>query len=257
MIEERTVAYLDLLGFKRFVNLTSADDPILEERIGIIEKILTTFRQDAKRTSNLGTEIKIFSDNICISERYIERDKSVADNIFYLCHLLMLNQFQLVMSGHLIRGGIAIGYYYSSDITILGKALQDAHQTESEISVTPRIVAHVSFWEALAKIERLHGEQSVETIRTMFLKDVDGNYFIDYLESWQDLDASMEEVFIDHKNVIMDKIKAHLGDSKVLGKLRWIANYHNRKVSENFESQKKDYKILISSCSKTAKRQQI
>lgn len=129
MIEKRIVAYIDLLGITNLINpLLSRNAAKAEKEIISIETILRTFIQDTNRTRDLGTEIKMFSDNVCISEQYNSSDKFAADNIFSLCFNIMVNQYDLFIKGYPLRGGIAIGYYYSSDITILGDALTNAYQ---------------------------------------------------------------------------------------------------------------------------------
>jgi hypothetical protein len=247
MIEKRIVAYIDLLGITKRINpLMSQDAFKAEKEIISIETLLRTFKQDVDRTRNLGTEIKMFSDNVCLSEQYDPSDGFAADNIFSLCFNIMVNQYDLFIEGYPMRGGIAVGHYYSSDITILGDALTDAYRVESQDAIVPRVVAHRTFWKAYSEIKSALGEQKVNPIKEMFLKDVDGRYFIDYLDCWVDLECSKEEFFIGHKDAIIQRVKENIGDKMVLKKLRWVADYHNRKVSDLFDKDKADYGIKTS-----------
>jgi hypothetical protein len=107
-------------------------------------------------------------------------------------------------------------------------------------------VAHGTFWKAYKEINSLFGKQKVSPLKEMFLKDADGRYFIDYLDCWVDLKSSKEEFFIEHKDAIIQRVKENIGDKKVLKKLRWVANYHNRKVSDLFDKDKATYGIKIS-----------
>ena len=246
MIEKRIVAYIDLLGITKRINPLMAQNVVkAQKEIISIETLLRGLKQDVDRTRDLGAEVKMFSDNVCLSEQYDPSDRFAADNIFSLCFNIRLNQYDLFIKGYLLRGGVAVGYYYSSDITILGDALTNASLVE-EKAIVPRVVAHRTFWKAYNEIKSLFGEQKVSPIKEMFLKDADGRYFIDYLDCWVDLECSKKEFFIEHKDAIIQRVKENIGDKKVLKKLRWVADYHNRKVSDLFDKDKATYGIKTS-----------
>ena len=80
----------------------------------------------------------------------------------------------------------------------------------------------------------------------MFLRDGDGKYFIDYLNCWGDLKCSKEEFFIEHKDALIQRVKECRGDMEDLEKLRWVADYHNRKIFDLFGKDKAAYRIKTS-----------
>ena len=248
MIENRLVLYLDILGVKKLSEpFVSGDFVEAEKKVVEIENILKTFLEDTKRTEDLGTQIKIFTDNIVISEQCDLADRLSCDNIHDLFLKVMITQFDLATQGIFLRGGISIGSYYYSDITLLGNALMQSYKIESGIAKTARIVAGESFWENLEQLKKACGETKVLDISTLFLKDGDEFFFLDYLGFVSKvLDATADEILSNHKEGVIKSICESADDIRTLSNLRWVAIYHNLKVNELLKNEKSRYRIETS-----------
>jgi hypothetical protein len=54
-----------------------------------------------------------------------------------------------------------------------------------------------------------------------------------YLEGY---DAFLDELLEQHKLAIMDAVNRNAGDSGVIEKYKWVADYHNAKFNEFFQA---------------------
>lgn len=57
----------------------------------------------------------------------------------------------LLNMGLLVRGGIAVGKAYCTDVNIFGSAYLDAYEAKQKTAITPRILRHKSAEEELKR----------------------------------------------------------------------------------------------------------
>lgn len=214
------IAFLDILGGKKLIN-DNADESLnlvytsYMEAIGEYEK---------RANPNLSLpKIKIFSDNISIS--FCIDDN--CDNTFecILSVVLFCNALtaRFWSKGLLVRGGITIGYCFSDDFMVWGKALVRAYEIENTIAIYPRIVI-----DPLS--EELFDFLSKPKYKKMICRDFDGLYFIDplYSQKFSEILPFLEKLMQDNKKRIEDLDDQNLKERQ---KFNWLQNYYNNKYN--------------------------
>src|ERR1017187_2048542 len=100
--EERLVAFVDILGFSALVASLGAK-PELHGRLHYALTFIKSYRESSRtpNTAHTSLEISVFSDSIAITAEPLDTFA-----VLWACGWL---QAQLLCSGILTRGGIAIG----------------------------------------------------------------------------------------------------------------------------------------------------
>jgi len=229
---ERLVAFIDILGFKRMVE--SEKDKAI--------KIIESLRRDIGEVLSIIKEgdytdysIKLFSDCMCISCP----DK--LENIYYIIYQLMHLQFFLAVNGIFLRGGLSHGLHFENDIMIFSKGLINAYELEKK-AIYPRIIVdHVI-------VDIIHNdmpENLKESTLPFLRKSPDSLVFIDYLQAIEDIAVDDDDFFQEHKKAILQQINTNMNDSTVLDKYRWLSEYHNTMVMENYDPDDYEKEIYI------------
>ena len=128
---------------------------------------------------------------------------------------------QFWANGLLIRGGITLGYCFSDDFMVWGKALVRAYEIESTIAIYPRIVIDPfadDIFDFLTKSKH----------KKLICRDFDGLYFIDifYMQQHHEFLPFLENLIHDNEKRI-DKLDDK--NLKERQKLRWLQNYYYEK----------------------------
>ncbi|WP_276353736.1 hypothetical protein [Cohnella caldifontis] len=225
------VGFFDILGFRELTQMAERD---FNQALGIIRDIEGLFQNIRSEYSELiesGLDIKMFSDNVCLSFPYDSSDSNLSANLYSLIEILADIQINMVFRGFPIRGGIALGMHYASENIIFSTGLVRAYETESKIAIVPRIVCHPTLTDVLSQHTRKNSNDEDVLLIEYLDRDVDNFHFINYLvrqaESydWEDEFFGMLE---QHKEVITKNAREHQGNIKVLSKYYWLAEYHNR-----------------------------
>jgi len=215
------VSYVDILGFKDIIQA----DPAGKEFLPLIENAVKRGLHYAKLVKELGGELeyRIFSDNVC----FWIPVKHGAVSFMALLATLAGFQFNLVSNGLLCRGGISMGFHYSSEYTIYGPAIVKAVELE-HIASYPRI---------LIDSEILQDENIITAPFFSFqLAAVeDEHVFINYL--WmlfyveEDLFSTKREAGISnlrsHRDTVLKGLEKYKDSPKILQKYKWLKDYHN------------------------------
>ena len=143
-IQKHFVAYVDILGFKKYVkeNLPTPEKPL---------ELLQQFIDKAKMfnvSNNLN--ITAFSDNIVISMLAEEPIPQLSYDLEYWNFINYMNTVQSYMITGIgilpIRGGITFGdLYHNKSEVLFGEALVDAYNLENSHAFYPRIVVNPKF----------------------------------------------------------------------------------------------------------------
>lgn len=163
---EKIVAFIDILGFKYFVN-----DESKCEDIGAILKLPYFIRQDgmAKMMKIKGVMMTSISDSLVFSIGLKER--GAMNKIVKLLSVFtqtLLSQYSL-----LLRGGIAVGKLYHDSDVVYGPGLVRAYELENKIAVYPRMVMAISDFErSILSCSNFFQE----TLREIFV--VDNDFFL-------------------------------------------------------------------------------
>ncbi len=145
--QKKLILFLDLLGFKSFINeKTQLDDNYvmhIQSIINLIETIRDDFCLDAsinpnqRLRSNLFSNSRItqFSDSIIMSSFYLVEDhlkETLVDIVAMQCNA--------IYSGFLFRGALTYGDILHTDKYLFGPGFIDAYEMERDKAVYPRII---------------------------------------------------------------------------------------------------------------------
>lgn len=179
--EERIIAFIDILGFKNFVN-----DESKCEDVGAILKIPYMLRQDeiTKIFKIKGVMMSSISDSLVFSIRLKERGAMNKINklLSAFTHALLF-QYSL-----LLRGGITVGKIYHDNDIVFGPGLVKAYELECKMAIYPRIIMDVlDFERSILSCTQI----SQTMLRKDFVPDNDGFLVFD---SFRYLDKETLEV---------------------------------------------------------------
>lgn len=218
---EKLVAFVDILGFQRMI---SQDPPQAVATINIIDGHLQHVLDVLEREYEKVFSVKLFSDCMCVScEHSIE-------NLFFIIFELAFIQYYLFREGILLRGALSCGPHFENNRMIFSQGLVSAYQLEG-IAIYPRIVLDKKLVDVVLNDKNYYiPVYAGECTKDFVIQSPDGHYFIDYLHIMhQDSFDRVEELEL-HKKSIEKAVKLDSLDSKIMDKIRWLAEYHNSKV---------------------------
>lgn len=213
--KEYIVAFIDILGSSQRIKENS------QQSLNIVHEVYNnTLRScdnlyDNENITNLKPIVKIYSDNIVIAVPTEPKGASSAfASIAIFCGLI---QHEFLQHKYLVRGGIAIGDFFSDETMIWGNALLEAYYIESNISIYPRIVIHPN---TVAKL-RLSTNQAIQKWTK---QDTDGLFFIDYMQE-RFFKSRFDEILIyriqECEQILLDAVN----DIKSVQKVLWHNTY--------------------------------
>lgn len=142
--DDYAVAYLDILGFKEFVNLATTDASKRRKLGSLIEEVVPK-QISVEGVSEFPADLEIQSNNY--SDSFIV---SAPINCYSKFPALVAVSVKAIQIAHallgmrvLVRGGIAVGKVWRTSQNIVGTGYQDAVAVEERAS-NPQIVLHKS-----------------------------------------------------------------------------------------------------------------
>ena len=169
---DRTVCYIDLLGFSNAVILKSKSGVEIQELAALLLEVeeLVVGYQNASLT------FQTLSDSIFISAK-----NDSIHNITTLIHCCQdLYRFFLIR-GFLVRGGVSSGQCMLSQRIVLGEPVVRAVKLESQVAEFPRIVL------GRRTVDVLHGGGVSDFVKKNVVRSDDGPYWIDPFVNFLDL----------------------------------------------------------------------
>jgi hypothetical protein len=229
-------AYIDILGFS---------EKIEKNDLGFFSLYLNTLKNELQHIENehdlsgkegyKSFELKIFTDNFVFGHPWFDiYGESELGNIFeVLSHI----QFTFIKSNIFVRGAISISDLYMDENIVLGPAIIESYNLESEKSIYPRIILSEGVVEIVKKHMNYYADHSSSPQNREYLIDIDGYYFVNYLFILFYKNTYPEhfifEELINHKEPIISNLDLHRNNFKLFDKYSWSANYHNY-FCENF-----------------------
>jgi hypothetical protein len=128
---EKYVGFIDMLGFRNFVQSADAS----AEKREALAKVIGIFRTTIGAHETFGTRVTQFSDSLVVSS---DRSEPGLYAVLSGCTWLALN---LVQYAVLIRGGIAIGGITHEADVLFGMGINRAHAFDKS-GLPPRIASH-------------------------------------------------------------------------------------------------------------------
>jgi hypothetical protein len=155
------VAWVDLLGFREQICKASTPEEF-QAAFRRLRDVQEEFDKDtasddpnqAELNANSGIKVIALSDGLVItlevsSDCLDAEISSFYDRMLSFLESLRLAQARCASVGNLVRGGIAVGYFWFQEDILLSPALVQAYYMESKIAKNPVIVLHRKFADEL------------------------------------------------------------------------------------------------------------
>lgn len=243
--ETAVVGVLDILGYKEVVkahiedfdlilgveNLLKAGAGLLSKKIPMStpeyqdyrDKIIDLYRARVVFDSVIFT---LLLSKITPDHRFEDND-NIANYLWtYFKAISMFCPFFIGKTGHVLRGGISIGPHYENEegnnLFIFSQAFVDAVELEKNYANYPRILIDSKLTEYLKSI-------SFPYMDEFFYEDGDKRICFD-LYSFFKFEERDKKILNHIKEGITLNIKANIQNNKVIDKLKYFVEYHNKKM---------------------------
>ena len=244
--ERCVVTFIDILGYRNLLNKMHA-----EALVKIVNALRGFTAGDAndeeppRRMKDHRLYTQSFSESVSdaiVRVRTVDTQSQDGPFVHELIDLMHAT-IECVSRGILIRGGMTIGPVHvglDGKGPIFGNGMVRAYKIEEEEAVYPRIMIDDEALEtyltdpALWNDGEQDGYEAALAMRFIGVAE-DGSHFVDYLRAAGpgEFDAGVAghfEFLLRHKKLIVDNLSN--ADAKARRKLVWLANYHNRYVSD-------------------------
>ena len=246
-MEERIIAFLDVLGFSNDVKSSSET-----EHLNRIEQILDKASEantlgHIKKTDN-GYEIlsttTAISDSVIISLPIypnILSGTALSDNKYFAyCHAFdsvfyTISNFisYFLEEGYLVRGGVSCGLV-KHDKNIFGAPYIEAVEAEKNFAIMPRVVVCNNLLQNLPKSEL----EKFGPLSSM-LRDNDGVFYINWLANFFRINFRSLDLGV-IRNPIISGLDKYKHDQKTFAKWCWMANHFNTHIPQYLKAYHKD-----------------
>jgi hypothetical protein len=231
-LRESIVAFIDILGFSNIA--TSCQS--MEDSQRLLDKIAAAIDDsrsfvrlpiphgDSAQGHRWAT--KFFSDNLAFGYPF---DESVdrATTAWFIIRSAQRYQLKMTLNGFFVRGALTSGPVCLTDEIIFGSALIDCYLLESKASIVPRIVLSEPLQQLVMDSYRASAAGRLDpSAEQAICRDVDGWWFVNYLDAAQDSRGIQWELIEQHKASILESL-SHTTRHDVLPKYGWACRYHN------------------------------
>lgn len=224
--DEKIVAYLDILGFRRFVLQSRAEAEVAIRWLDdAVKHVLECLPLEGGPD---WFSVKLFSDCFCISCDEKHLDLMLSEVSFL--------QYYLATSGIFIRGGLSTGAHFENERIIFSEGLVRAYELQS-LDPYPRVLIDPAL---VNRIQSARSDGGENELLPFVMKGQDGAFFLDYLNYVRVTDAYtgwLDENLEAHKKAVVEQVALNCGRPEVIAKYGWVADYHNLKFSEFYTSE--------------------
>ena len=235
--EDRIVAFIDILGFRSFVNETvdkeSNVNLVKLKKLG--ESLILIKEEFKKANENIlypaGVTITYFSDSIVIS---ILPTSVVTETLLEVLETLKRVQIKLINNGILLRGGIVQGKIIHNSEMILGPAMISAYDLESKSALYPRITIDPKIIYEL--FDERGNSLEDHDFRKVFMIDFDNTFYVDYFTDIKHYIADQKEYYQNLRTLIRNGVKR--ADIGIRMKYLWMLNKFNNSKPHNIQKMK-------------------
>ncbi len=168
--------------------------------------------------------LKFFSDNLVLGYPFDRSEVSPAQAAWFIIRCSQRYQLRMALNGFFLRGALTQGSICLTDDIIFGTALLDCYQLESKASIVPRVILDQPLRQLLTLAFR--EKQVPETFANSICYDIDGWWFVNYLEATLDSEKVDWSLVEQHKHAILQSL-AGVTRHDVLPKFGWACRYHN------------------------------
>jgi len=274
-LQKSMFVYLDILGYSEMFDQSQQDGTekeLLQRLYKVMTNQMTLLRdvvlmpaesQEPLRLENVRQRpckseeflerhlnaIKAFTDNIMIGWPFLEEGPFDGESAWGLAFEKLADlQLQMVLEGFFIRGALSVNEAFMGNNFVFGKALHEAHESESECARDPRIILTSSAVEAVRKYHNYYTKPEESPFIREVLQDSDGQWFVNYLDPaimYERGIVLFEDKFRRHKVVVEERLDEYKGKPAIWSKYAWVAGYHNYIYELNKNCFEEDHKINI------------
>jgi hypothetical protein len=221
-----------LLGFSQQVIASpSREDSqrLLNQIVSGIEDARATARTamlNEGQSTPPGWATKFFSDNLVVGCPVADSRSSVRFIAQFVIRCVQQYQLRMALNGLFVRGALTHGLLSITDEIIFGAALIDCYQHESKAAVVPRVLlTEILSKELVGPVQR-DSRSSLSGISDAICRDVDGYWFVNYLQASIERDRVDWSVIERHKQKVLE-VLSRTTRHDVLPKFGWMCRYHN------------------------------
>lgn len=230
LLRPSIVGFLDIMGFSQSIRNCEAPS----EAQSLIDRIVSALhdaREYVRRSlagdfehGPGGWGVKFFSDNLVVGCP-VEKPELAVTAARFIIACSQRYQLRMAVNGFFIRGALTEGQICLTDDIIFGAALLECYHLESNTSIVPRVILA----EPLKKLVGSALETSASPSHGFGMsicRDIDGWWFVNYLEASRENGAVDWQLIAAHKRAILQSI-AGVRRHDVLPKYGWACRYHN------------------------------
>ncbi len=250
------VAFIDILGFKEMAE-KDMDKVILALRMikafsieryrNVNGHIYTSPNDRYEYEKEYEPKVTTFSDSIVISER--EDCCTLAEFINNLAYL----QFELLLKGITVRGGVDLGYIYQDEFMVFGDGLIRAFELEHTRAIVPRIAIGKNAIKNTVKNYDLEFDQAIEDSVKYHYSEEQKSQLYDGYYSSSAIGAVVSDGDVSYVDYLYDELMPSFPNGKVI-----FANVRNvisiglkhpeESVRKKYEWLKGEYNWAIDRC---------
>jgi hypothetical protein len=228
------VAFIDVLGFSEMATTSASIEDsqrVLDTIAAAIDDSRSFVRQsipdgDAALGNRWAT--KFFSDNLAFGYPFDDNTQSREATAWFIIRCVQRYQLKMAMNGFFVRGALTNGPVCLTDEIIFGSALIECYLLESKASIVPRIMLAEPLQKLVIDSYRTDPQAANSSggIDQAICRDVDGWWFVNYLEAAVDSRGMHWDLIEQHKASILSSL-SHTTRHDVLPKYGWACRYHN------------------------------
>lgn len=223
--DEYYILYFDILGYKEKIK-QYGEEYFLKVICAVIDTIDTAY-EDSEKGRNFGYHI--FSDNIIV---FSKKESNTETNVYklidfikdaYIIQRNLMGQYRI-----LLRGAITEGKLYYGGNFIYGTGLIDSYLMEDEKAINPRIIISKNLINKLNSVitDDFIFKYAYRSIKQIINIDIDGEYFVGYINKFGNTPQIFVGYLYYHKNLIESYFALGLKE-KEKSKIIWCKEYHN------------------------------
>jgi hypothetical protein len=230
-LRDSIVAFIDILGFSHM----STASATVEESQRVLDRIAAAIddsrdfvRQAISAELNPADSLwatKFFSDNLAFGYPFDDAFDR-ATTAWFIIRSAQRYQLKMSINGFFVRGALTQGPVCLTDEIIFGSALIECYQLESKASIVPRIVLAEPLQVLLTSSYRSSAGALDSGAEQAICRDVDGWWFVNYLQAAVEDDGVKWELVERHKASVLESL-SHTTRHDVLPKFGWACRYHN------------------------------
>jgi hypothetical protein len=232
VLRNSIVAFLDILGFSQ----ASTACQSIEDSQHVLDKIVSAMvdsRSFVRQSLGIDKDvqgnpwaIKFFSDNLSLGHPYDDNAVDNAATAWFIIRCVERYQLRMTMNGYFLRGSLTQGPICLTDDIIFGSALIESYQLESKASIVPRVVLAEPLQQVVVRSFHADASQLPLDASQGICRDVDGWWFVNYLQAARDERGIQWDYVERHKASILESL-SQTTRHDVLPKFGWACRYHN------------------------------